>query len=484
MSDEGTPKAPSGREGALADRLAGARSVKAACVVAVEHLADQPGLLPSLYLERGGRLRCQAVARYWQVFDGMPTGAGVIGRTFATGRPTVLLNTSTSDSYLEAVPGVRSEVCVPIRLGPRVIGALNVESERELERSMVPELERCAAAVAKRIERLGGLPAETRPERLARHGTDLIGLVETEAVLARALEAACDIAEMESAVIALIEGGRLELVGARGPHSDALRRLSSAEMANVADWVRASTSVYTIGEPSGRGFAGHEALRRAGAVALIVLSLSAGKGLLLLVDSAPIALATEDIGLLELLAAQTTSALATAAALGELRERAATDPLTGLGHHATFRAQLEEVCARPERRGGLALLVLDLDGLKRVNDTRGHQAGDRVLVDVATRLRAALRDQDGLFRIGGDEFAALVTLATPNEALAVADRLRRAVLQGSEVAASVGLALHVAEEKPEAFFARADGALYQAKHTGGNRAIIDLHRIDSHPPRR
>ena len=463
-------------DAALAACLDGVGTIKGACAAVVKLLAAHPGLMPSVFLERGGRLRCQAVSGYWQVFDGIPPGAGVIGRTFASGEPAVISNPSSLDGYLEAIPGVRSEVCVPIRLDGRVIGALNVESERQLSEKLVPGLERCAKFVAAHIAKLGGMPEETRSERLARHAVALSGLVERDAILARVVEAACDVAGMESVAIGLADRGGLYVAAAEGAHARAIRALTSDQLREVSDWVRATTSVHTIGEPVGRGVGGHEALRRAGAEALIALPLVAGTGFMLLVDSAPITLETEDIELLELLAAHATSALATATALGDLRERAATDPLTGLGHHASFHAALEEACARPERRGSLALLVFDLDGFKRVNDTRGHQAGDHMLRQAATSLRGALRAGEIVYRIGGDEFAALVTVASPNEAMSAAGRLRRVVYERTGAGVSVGVALHTAPEDPAAFFARADAALYDAKRAGGNRSALHAQR--------
>ena len=457
-------------DAALTACLDGVATIKGACTAVVQLLAAHPGLMPALYLERAGRLRCQAQAGYWQVFDGLPPHAGVIGATFARGRPTVLTNTSSADGYLEAVPGVRSEVCVPIRLGDQVIGALNVESAHELSERIVPALERCATHVAAHIGELGGMPQETRSERLARHAVALSDLVEPEAILARVVEAARDVAEMESVAIGLAESGELHLAAAVGTHASALRELAPEELKKLAEWVHTTTSVRTIGEVDGGGFNGHEPLRNAGAEALIALPLIGGTGFLLLLDSAPIALETEDIELLELLASQATSALGTAAALGDLRERAATDALTGLGHHASFQAALREGCARPERRGTLALLVFDLDGFKRVNDTLGHQAGDHMLRRAAAGLRDALRSGEILYRIGGDEFAALLTVTHPDEAMGAAERLRRTVNERVSAGVSVGVALHTQPEDPEAFFARADAALYQAKREGGNRA--------------
>ena len=460
-------------DAALAACLDGVGTVKGACAAVVQLLAAHPGLLPSIFLERGGRLRCQAVSGYWQVFDGIPPSAGIVGRTFASGQPSVVRTPANLEGYLEAVPGVRSEVCVPIRMNGRIVGALNVESERELGQKIVPALERCGGFLAAHIEQLGGMPEETRSERLARHAVALSGLVEREEILAQVVEAACDVAEMESVAIGLAEPAGLHVAAAEGPHAPALRSMTPEQLRAVSNWVRTTTSVHTIGEPDGRGFAGHEALRGAGAEALIALPLVAGSGFLLVVDSRPVALETEDIELLELLAAQATSALATASALGDLRERAATDPLTGLGHHASFHAALEEACARPERRGTLALLVFDLDGFKRVNDTRGHQAGDQLLRQAARSLRSALRSGEIVYRIGGDEFAALVTVATSAEAMAAAGRLREVVNQRIDGGVSVGVALHTAPEDPAAFFARADAALYEAKRAGGNRAALD-----------
>ena len=460
-------------DAALAACLDGVGTVKGACAAVVQLIAAHPGLMPSVYLERGGRLRCQAAEGYWQVFDGLPPGTGVIGATFTGGRPSIVRDTSGANGYLEAVAGVRSEVCVPIRIGERVIGALNVESERELTEQLVPALERCARHIAARIEELGGISREKRSERLARHAVTLSGLVEREAILGRVVRAARDVAEMESAAIGLADPDGLNVAAAEGTHASLLKGLPPVELAKLAEWVQATTSVHTVGESAGHGFPGHEKLRRAGAEAVIALPLVAGTGFLILLDSAPITLETEEIEMLELLAAHATSALATASAVGDLRERAATDPLTGLGHHASFHSALEESCARPERRGSLALLVFDLDGFKRVNDTRGHQAGDHLLRQAATSLRLALRSGEILYRIGGDEFAALVTVTSPDEAMAAANRLRGVVNARIAAGVSVGVALHTAPEDPAAFFARADAALYEAKRAGGNRAALD-----------
>src|SRR5882672_2194806 len=98
----------------LRTALAAAEDHRSACAVAVDHLAGNPAYKPSAYLERGGRLRCQALRTYRQAFDGMPPGAGMIGRTFQTGRLSISHNVRSDTDYLEITAGVVSEVCAPI----------------------------------------------------------------------------------------------------------------------------------------------------------------------------------------------------------------------------------------------------------------------------------------------------------------------------------------------------------------------------------
>ena len=151
-------------------------------------------------------------------------------------------------------------------------------------------------------------------------------------------------------------------------------------------------------------------LRADGIRTLVTVALVAQgrpRGVLLLAGRAERPVPIEDVELLELLAAHAATCLRTADLMRSLRERAETDPLTGLGHHATFH---EALAGRTGART-TAVVVVDLDGFKRINDTYGHQHGDRVLRAIAAALSGALRRGDTLFRIGGDEFAALLAVA-------------------------------------------------------------------------
>jgi diguanylate cyclase (GGDEF)-like protein len=194
------------------------------------------------------------------------------------------------------------------------------------------------------------------------------------------------------------------------------------------------------------------------AVALVAHSETLG--VLLVASSKDATVETE---LLEQLAAHTAACLRTAETLGALRERAATDPLTGLGHHATFH----EALATSHRRPTTAVVVCDIDGFKHLNDAHGHAHGDRVLRGVAEAMRGALRRGDQLFRIGGDEFAALLAVESETEAFEGAARLRAAVNEARlGVTVSIGVAVPHEDEPDAAVLARADRALYAVKAGG------------------
>jgi len=159
------------------------------------------------------------------------------------------------------------------------------------------------------------------------------------------------------------------------------------------------------------------------------------------------------------------------------------DPLTGLPNRALFLDQLERAFARAARAGyAVALLFLDLDGFKAVNDEFGHEAGDGLLVAVAGRLGMRLRSEDTIERFGGDEFTVLLqNVGGLSAATEVADRILEELrepflLEGREhhVTVSIGIALSTpAEVDPTPMLRRADEAMYMAKQRGG--ACYALH---------
>jgi diguanylate cyclase (GGDEF)-like protein len=160
----------------------------------------------------------------------------------------------------------------------------------------------------------------------------------------------------------------------------------------------------------------------------------------------------------------------------ELERRAARDPLTGLANRALFAADLKRALARAARDGGrLAVMLVDLDRFKEVNDTYGHAVGDALLVEVAHRLEGAVREGDLVARLGGDELAGLATGSAHDHGFGahaerIVARLAEPLRLGDlELApsASLGLAVHPDEPGgPEDLLAAADRALYAAKAAG------------------
>jgi diguanylate cyclase (GGDEF)-like protein len=182
------------------------------------------------------------------------------------------------------------------------------------------------------------------------------------------------------------------------------------------------------------------------------------------------------------------------AAQARLREREAShDALTGLPNRALFRDRTDQAIRQATReRTPAALLLLDLDRFKEVNDTLGHHYGDQLLVQVGERLRATLRAVDTVARLGGDEFAMLLPRITTAEgAVRVAGKLLTALekpftLEGLtlDVEASIGVAIHPDHgSDPDELLQRADIAMYAAKESHAGFVLFDP-TLDQHSPRK
>ena len=164
-----------------------------------------------------------------------------------------------------------------------------------------------------------------------------------------------------------------------------------------------------------------------------------------------------------------------------MRELSEVDALTGVANRRAFLRDGERDLLRAHRLGiPMAVVGVDVDHFKRVNDAHGHAAGDTVLQTVAERIRQATRDIDMLARIGGEEFAILLPGADDRTAIMAAERIRAHLNEapigtaGGElrVTASFGVALAHTTEDLASAMARADEALYQAKRTGRDRVVL------------
>lgn len=165
----------------------------------------------------------------------------------------------------------------------------------------------------------------------------------------------------------------------------------------------------------------------------------------------------------------------------QLQEFAMTDPLTGLLNRRAMDRHLTVEMARKQRHGnGFAVVMMDLDHFKRVNDTYGHDVGDEILRRLAVRIREAVREEDALARWGGEEFLLMLHSSDSADAATVAEKIREAVAARPfrtsagelPITISLGAAVHEGEESAEQTVARADEALYRAKAAGRNRVMV------------
>jgi diguanylate cyclase (GGDEF)-like protein len=450
-------------------RCAAGLDIAGVCEGLADDLVEAGFELPSIYLMTGDRLRCRAARGYFQVVDGFSPGTGVIGRVVATGRESIIVDVAAVPDFIAAISGVRSEACVPVLTAQGVVGAVNVESRIGLDTTAMPILRAAAALLARRIDDLGGLPAPSQAHRLGQVSVAMTSAASIEEIESLCVRAAVDLSGIGTAAM-LDLGGRQPVVSAAvGPLAEQVCGWESTELATMAGWVTAGTSSYFPGgETPSPDYA---FLERAQVRALSVHPLLVGgrlSRLLVLASSDSVAYTAGLVEVLEVLAAHTAATVGVATAMAELARRVDQDGLTGLRNAAAFAADVAEV--RP--KSGLALVLVDVDHFKGVNDSFGHLAGDRLLQSLAGELTQALRGDDRLYRIGGDEFAAVVTATSPAELEAVSDRLLRAARQ-VRTTVSIGTAPF---DSPDCDLTRtaADVALYRAKADGRDVARHSL----------
>ena len=162
----------------------------------------------------------------------------------------------------------------------------------------------------------------------------------------------------------------------------------------------------------------------------------------------------------------------------EAQEDAMHDGLTGLGNHRAFQEELSRQVALYHRRSiGFVLMLIDIDNLKAVNDANGHAEGDRMIVNLASTMREMFRDSDRLFRIGGDEFAVIMSLTDVDHAYEAAGRLQhfallpRSGVRPTSISGGISAVPRFAANRDQAY-RQADAALYWAKRHG--RATIEI----------
>jgi diguanylate cyclase (GGDEF)-like protein len=191
----------------------------------------------------------------------------------------------------------------------------------------------------------------------------------------------------------------------------------------------------------------------------------------------------EEVRMVKTVSDQLAVAIDHARIFRQMQTQARTDSLTGLDNHGSFQARLEHELKLADRHHHqVSLILLDLDQLKRINDTYGHVAGDAALCHVADSMRSEVREIDVCARYGGEEFCIILPMCNRDDALRVAERVRGVIASVpvpriGQVTASFGVATYPIDAKAkEDLIEMADRAMYLAKAAGRNRVRTLMHR--------
>ena len=189
----------------------------------------------------------------------------------------------------------------------------------------------------------------------------------------------------------------------------------------------------------------------------------------------------EEIALIELFSQLVGASIGNIKLFEKIQRQATTDGLTGLANHKTFYEVLEKELWRARRYGGqISLILVDIDNLKKINDTYGHRAGDKVIRQIGRKIKECIRQIDTAARYGGDEFGVILPNTSLSDAVVAAERMVEVVSHSPVMwkrehivlSISVGLGQYDANTNPEEITNRSDQALYAAKQAGKNTVRV------------
>ena len=429
------------------------------------------GAMPSVFVLEDGRLWLVAQRGYAVVPDGITVENGITGRAVRLARAQLATDVRTDADYVPALPGVTSELAIPLRSGRSVLGVLNIESERALP-------DGAADAVRPLVRALTPLVEALRSRRtldlsaLARLFVHLGSLRDPSAIAELAAASLPRVLPVEATQI--VVWGDLGVpteLAAWTSETGSCPPLSVDEM----EVARAQTDPSVVCQVLELG----TTTRGRGNRSVVWFPLRANAGELGAMVGVSTSAAHVDPGLLDtaaVLAAHVAATLDAAFALQRERHSAATDPLTRILNRRGLEERLErELAVAQERRMPLSLLVIDCDDFKEINDRAGHEFGDALLQEVADVLSRSIPEGAEAARLGGDEFVVMLPGAGSESAEALGAQIRTLLAEGLTEAGfplrvSAGVSTYPFDgATPTTLLRAGDQALYAAKSSGKDR---------------
>jgi len=416
----------------------------------------------------------------------IPAGQGLVGAAAKLCRPIYAPDVSRDPRYLAVFPTTRSELAIPLMVRESVVGVLDFQSEQAgffsdetvdlltlfstlasiaIENARLHSLEQRRSAV---LEAINALAKQTA------------SVLDLEELLAKVCTLVLESFSVDHVAVLLKEGDLLAVRAQRGRLTPLFAEGAHLPLGTGLG-ARALSTGKTVVENDVRKVSGYVAGYAEAASEMCLPLVAAGQslGVLALESARTGAFRATDVRALESVADICAIAIQNAHYFEQARRMAFVDGLTGVYNRRYFEQRILEELERAARyAGGLAILMLDIDHFKRVNDEFGHLLGDEVLRQLSTILAQQLRKVDVTCRFGGEEFAILVPQTTGDHALGAAEKLRK-VIEGwsfpgvpRPVTVSIGVA-----DFPEDGATRdelvkaADAALYAAKQAGRNRVL-------------